>query len=120
MKVLKALMIFAMAAFVMSACEYEWIEPDIPPIPDNVSFSADVVPIFVDDCNLCHGSGGSSPDLSPEAAYNSLTTGGYIDLETPEASLIYTSMTTGSMKSFTSPGTADIILKWIEQGAQDN
>jgi len=122
MKILKTLLIFAAAAFLLSACEYEWIEPDLPPISDNVSFSADVLPIFNGGCNsgACHGAGGTAPDLSEGGAYNALTNGGYIDVDTPEASLIYTSIKTGSMKSYAKAGDAEIILAWIKQGAENN
>lgn len=122
MKILKALLIFAAAAFVFSACEYEWIEPDLPPIPDEVSFASDVMPVFNNGCNtsVCHGAGGTAPDLSEGAAYNALMNGGFVDTDTPEASIIYTSLKSGSMKSYAKPGDAEIILAWIQQGAKNN
>lgn len=123
MKIFKALMFFALAGFIFCSCEYEWITPEKTPIPDNVSFSADVMPIFSNGCNVgvCHGAGGTAPDLSEGNAYNSLTTGGFVDLDTPEASIIYTSLTTGSMEPYVSnAGDPDIILAWIKQGALDN
>ena len=122
MKILKAFMIFAAAVSLLSACEYEWIEPDLPPIPDTVSFSADVMPIFNEGCNsgACHGTGGKVPDLSEGQAYNALMNGGYVDLNTPEASVIYTCIKTGTMKPYAKTGDAEIILAWIEQGAENN
>jgi hypothetical protein len=123
MKILKALMIFAMAAFILCSCEYEWIKPVKTTIPDVVSFSADVMPIFNNGCNtgVCHGPGATPPDLSEANAYNSLITGGYVDTDTPESSTLYVTMTTGSMRPYVqNPGDADIILAWIEQGAENN
>ena len=119
MKILKALMIFAAAVFLLSACEYEWIEIEVE-VPDVVSFTDHVMPIFENDCVSCHGPSGSAPDLSAEAAYNSLISGNYVNLDNPSASLIYTSMTTGTMKDYATLGTPEIILRWIEQGANDN
>ena len=124
MKVRTVLMILAMAGFVLSSCEYEWIEPEKVPIPDTVSFSNDVMPIFNNGCNtnVCHGPGATSPDLSEGNAYNALVNGGYVDTETPEASTIYTCMINGgSMTSYVqSASDPEIILAWIEQGAENN
>lgn len=116
-------MLFAMAGFLLCSCEYEWIEPEKVDIPDNVSFSADVMPIFNNGCNtaICHGPGAEAPDLSEGNAYNALISGSYVNTETPESSIIYTSMTTGSMKIYVkNPADAEIILAWVKQGAEDN
>ena len=81
------------------------------------------MPVFNNGCNtnVCHGSGGTAPDLSEANAYNSLTGGGYVDTDTPEASIIYTTMTTGNMVPYVQdPGDADLILAWITQGALNN
>jgi len=123
MKTLKYLMIVALAGFILCSCEYEWIVPDKVPIPDVVSFSSDVMPIFNNGCNttICHGAGAEPPDLSEGNAYNSLIAGGYVDTDTPEASIIYISMTTdGSMERYVQTGDDDLVLAWIEQGALDN
>lgn len=123
MKIFKALITFALAGFILCSCEYEWIQPEKIPIPDDVSFSADVMPIFNNGCNtnVCHGAGGTAPDLSEANAYTSLITDGYIDTETPESSIIYTTMTTGNMVPYVqNPSDPDIILAWIEQGALNN
>lgn len=124
MKKISALMLFALAAFLLCSCEYEWIEPEKVNIPDNVSFTNDVMPIFNNGCNtsVCHGAGASNPDLSEGNAYNALVNGGYVDTETPDASRIYTSMISGgSMQSYVqNPADAEIILAWIKQGAENN
>ena len=123
MKIFKALSIFALAGFILCSCEYEWITPIKVPIPDVVSYSGDVQPIFNNGCNtyVCHGTGGAAPDLSEANSYNALITGGYVDLDTPEASIIYITMTTGSMVPYVqNPSDSDIILAWIEQGAENN
>ncbi len=123
MKIFRVLMFFALAGFFLCSCEYEWIQPEKVPIPDNVSFSADIMPIFNNGCNtnVCHGNGGTPPDLTEAHAYNSLITGGYVDTDTPEASIIYTTMTTGSMVPYVqNPSDPELILAWIEQGAENN
>ena len=122
MKIIKVLLFFVLAGFILSSCEYEWIQLEKKPIPENVSFANDVIPIFNDGCNtnVCHGPGSKPPDLSPENAYNSLIDGAYVDTTTPEASIIYTTIKNGSMATFTNPGDESIVLAWIQQGAKNN
>jgi hypothetical protein len=122
MKSLKILLFIALAGIVLSSCEYEWIQPEKKPIPTEVSFSGDIMPIFDNGCNtgVCHGAGATPPDLTAANAYNSLTDGGFVDADTPEASVIYTTMKSGSMKTYTDPGDEEIVLAWIQQGAKNN
>ncbi len=122
MKIFKAILLIAFAGFIFCSCEYEWIQPEKQPIPDTVSFENDIMPIFNNGCNtnVCHGAGATSPDLSEGNAYNALISGSYVDTETPEASILYTSMKSGSMKPYTTPGDEDIVLAWITQGANNN
>lgn len=122
MKIFRALLFILLAGFLFCSCEYEWIQPETPPIPDTVSFSNDIMPIFNNGCNtnVCHGAGGTAPDLSEGNAYNALISGSYVDTETPEASILYTTMKSGSMKPYTNPGDEEIVLAWIQQGAENN
>ena len=105
-----------------SSCEYAWIDYEEVSVPDTVSFSNNVVPIFERGCNasVCHG-GGADPDLRPDRAYNSLISGGYVNTDDPAMSSIYTSIIKGgSMEQYADPGDDEVILKWIEQGALNN
>jgi len=122
MKIFKTLLLFALVGFLFSSCEYEWIQPIKPPIPDVVSYSADIQPIFDRDCNssACHAAGSTPPDLSEGNSYDALINGNYVDVETPEASILYTTMKSGSMRFYTNPGDEEIVLAWIEQGALNN
>ena len=122
MKIIKTLLFFALTGIILLSCEYEWIQPEKKPVPVNVSFSADIIPIFDKGCNIgvCHGVGATPPDLSPANAYNSLIDGAYVNTETPEASILYNTMKSGSMQTYTDPGDEEIVLAWIEQGAKNN
>ena len=105
------------------SCQYEWLDPVNPDIPDIVSYATDIQPIFDRSCNNagCHASGGTSPDLSPANSYNDLFAEGMIDTTTPTNSVLYKKTATGgSMAKYTSPGDADLILKWIQDGALNN
>lgn len=117
----------AVTAFVfmalLSGCEYEFVEPEkAPPITTPVSFADDIMPIFNASCNMsgCHAAGAFAPNLMPDAAFNNLVQGNYINADNPNQSLIYTTMATGSMKSFSTPTQANMVLAWIEQGALNN
>ncbi len=107
---------------VFNSCQYDWIEFEEPILPDTVSFSSDIIPIFEKSCNAggCHG-GGFDPDLRPESAYVSLISGGYVDTDSPASSSIYTVLIAGgSMSNYAEQGDPELILEWIEQGALDN
>jgi hypothetical protein len=105
------------------SCQYDWIDPIDPDIPEVVSFSADIQPIFDRSCNNagCHATGGTAPDLTQGKAYNDLIARNQIDLATPENSTLYKKCAAGgSMAKYTKPGDADLILKWIQDGALNN
>ncbi len=97
-----------------------------PEITRTVTFSQDLIPIFSQNCALsgCHNAGGQAPNLTEANAYNSLKTGGYLDLGSAENSLIYLKMSgakgtpmpvSGSNKDFNA-----LVLAWIKQGANNN
>lgn len=125
MKKSGTLLIILLSGFVL-ACTYDTIAPEKVEVPENVSFSVDVIPIFdaePESCNSsgCHNTGGTPPDLTEDNAYNSLTFFGYVNTDDPEQSLLYKKITVdGSMGKFATDQERAIILKWIEQGALDN
>jgi hypothetical protein len=121
-KYLALLILIGGIAAMFPSCYYEDIEFDEVIIPDSVSFSVDIVPIFVAGCNasVCHG-GSKDPDLRPENAYDALMNGGFVNTADPASSSIYTCLLPGgSMNSYAKQGNADLILAWIEQGAKNN
>ena len=114
--------LFLIGLLSFQSCQYEWIEYDEIVIPDTISFSGEIVPIFEAGCNatVCHG-GGADPDLRADNAYPSLISGGYVNTNDPPMSSIYTSMASGgSMAVYCTQQDADLVLAWIEQGAIDN
>jgi hypothetical protein len=122
----EGMILFAfICAMGFASCTWDEIPP--PPkveIPDTVtlSFTDDIVPIFEANCNAgnCHG-GFWAPDLRPSVAYNELTTGGYIDVDTPEDSELYIKISPGqSMAQYVTAEERALILEWINQGAEDN
>jgi uncharacterized membrane protein len=126
MKAFRFVLSIVLLAFIFGGCAYNFIvEEDVidPTDPDapEVSFSAEVVPIFESKCTSCHQEGGQMPDLSAANAYASLTsTSRYVNISEPETSLIYTKASpTGTHVQY-SEAEAAVVLTWITQGAQNN
>ncbi len=110
--------------FIISlvSCQWHTIEPlevDIinPDTADTVSFSTDIQPIFDDSCNACHNN--KSPILTDAVSYSNLTSGGYLNTDDPESSIIITKITDGHFASYSS-AEQTLILTWIHQGANNN
>ncbi len=110
---------------LVSSCQYDFIElpeldldddPDEQPV---VSFAAEIVPIFENKCNSCHG-GSVAPNLSANQAYNSIVPN-LIDEENPLESRIYKhAAPTASHPATYTQDEAQKLILWIRQGAEDN
>jgi len=109
----------------LNACYYDEVA-SIEGLPTNVSLKNDVQPIFNRDCNMsgCHDSGPShSPSLTPENAYEDLTSGGYVNTLDPVNSVLYLSVNGGGMPAGRPPLSENDkkrILAWITEGAKNN
>ena len=106
----------------MASCEYAVVKPEKVEIPDSVSFTEDIMPVFEDNaCAGCH-KGGTPPDFSKNV-YSNLTgaSGGtsYIDTENPEESPLYVKLADEGHQNLDDQSIA-LILEWIKQGAPDN
>ena len=111
--------IFAISITILvTSCDRDYIE--YPPVDDTViiSFDEEVIPVFTDLCIACH-SGGTSPDLTEDNAYNSIVTANLVDILLPENSIIYTKPLDSHGEVY-SVVEADLILRWIKQGAKNN
>ena len=116
--ILRTLTISIFACLFMISCEYSYIEPIVVDISDDpVSYSEKIQPALDANCNVCHTS--ISPVLTIGESFNNLMNGNYIDLDNPEASILYTQASGSHEAVFTTEELA-YLLKWIEQGALDN
>ena len=124
---LLVVLLISVAGF-LSSCTYDWIEyPQPEPIDTTVviSFSQDVTPIWDNgnNCTGCHKTGGQSPNLEADKAYNSITSLGLVDLTDPESSIIYyypaPATDSHKWKKYTAT-EAQTILTWIKQGGKNN
>jgi len=94
--------------------------PDLPPPDEEISFDTQIQPIFTAKCIACHPPT-RSLDLTEGKAYASINNATYIDLGTPAESLIYTKPSpTGSHPGQYNTTEAALLLRWIEEGAQNN
>ncbi len=103
----------------LSSCEWSTIEPIEVEVPEVVSFSSDIQPIFNDKCTVCHPNT-AGLDLSEGNSYASINSG-RINATTPSESLIYTKPDpNGTHSEKYSLTESAIVLSWIEEGALDN
>ena|SRR5665811_113426 len=124
MKSLVYLSIIAVCILFIS-CEKSYVEP--PEALPDVSFNDDVLPILVSHCESCHQIGKVFPGLilSSEKAYNQLLFDGvnapYVNTNDPEASKIYYRLNKDMPQFGLLPNSQiAIILKWIQEGAENN
>ncbi len=99
-------------------------------LPDTVSFSKNILPVFAQNCSTpgCHS--GSNPEgnlnLEASVAYSKISKSGsgYVDTINPKKSVIYSSlMSTSSPMPPTGKldeCSIELIVKWMEQNAKNN
>ncbi|PCH69554.1 MAG: hypothetical protein COC06_07195 [Bacteroidales bacterium] len=118
---LVSLLLVFLTTLCFVSCEYDTIEVDkivIPP-DQEISFSADIIPIFTSNCINCHDSS-ISLDLRASNAFSALTNGGYINVDIPTSSKLYEELLEGSHSTRASANEKQLILEWITRGANDN
>jgi len=106
----------------LGSCTYHTNDYDPLDVPDDVSFEADIIPIFEASCNSagCHN-GSIAPNLTRDVAYVSLLGGGYVVPGTPaEDNSLYQVLDGGSMEAYATDLERAYIKKWIDEGALDN
>jgi len=118
------ILLFMLSAMGLASCVWDEIPPpEIPDIPvdSSVSFSSQIIPIFESSCatSNCHD-GSWRPNLTASVAYDDLISGGYINTNTPASSELYIKIDGGSMQQYATDEDRYLILRWIDEGAEDN
>lgn len=106
----------------MASCTYHTNDYDPLDVPDDLSFEADIVPIFEESCAVtgCHN-GTIPPDLRGNIAYQSLLLGEYVAPGTQaEDNVLYQVIDGGTMEAYASDLERAFIKKWIDEGALNN
>lgn len=115
--VLMAALLLGGVGFLISCEKYVYQAEVINP-GETILFETQIQPIFTNHCITCH-KGIRNPDLRDGNSYTSLTTGGYVNLPA-ETSRLYKQVTSSSHGSYTIDTEKQLILLWIQQGAQNN
>ena len=110
---------------VMVACFFACKKDE--PLPDVVSFSNHIQPVFNAHCNSsnCHSGGSPAGNLNLTAAvvYSQLFAKQEVDTVNVNASVLYIEVNSGTMPKNAgklSNYNIGLIQKWIQQGAKNN
>jgi hypothetical protein len=117
-QLLVALIVIAAIGGLSSCEKYSWMPEKVDPVVP-VLFQTEIQPIFSAKCDDCHTSS-RNPDLRDGKSYESLTSGGYVNLP-GETSRLYLHMTTSAEHiPRSSDKEKNLVLNWINQGALNN
>jgi hypothetical protein len=117
-KVISILSLF-LVIFAMASCKYSTIVPDVPNPDVPVSYSAEIQPIFDQNCVKCHKTGSTMPDLTAANSYKSLMDNQMVIAGDAANSILYTEVI-GGMQAYCDATSAGKIKNWINQGAKNN
>lgn len=116
MKKVPFIFLFLLLIAAIVSCEKVTLEQ--PEFNETVSFQEDIIPIFESKCVTCHD-GTTDPDLRSENAYQELTSDGFVNIQNPEESELYTTLR-GSHDARATELEKQKILAWIKQGAEND
>ncbi len=126
-KKLIILSVVALMIIATTGCYKDIISPGQDPNgpPQAVSFSGDLLPLFITNCATsgCHdGVPAHKPSLVADKAYSALVEGGFVNTVVPHTSTIYTEIKSGSMPPSGALKASDMqkVLDWIRNGAPNN
>lgn len=123
---LTAKMVLIVGIFILASCTDKYVtQPFVytPPVPPGYQYSltTDVQPIFDGKCIQCHNTNSNKPpDLTAGKSYNSIMSMSLVDTLNPQSSTLYKEMYDGTMSGYCTKQDADVVLKWITQGAKNN
>ncbi len=105
---------------VLSSCEkVVFPVPEII-LPDTVSYSLEIQPIWNENCIQCHPPT-RGLDLRVDVSYDELISGEYIDTaNAPESELMKKLYGSHVSTAPTTETEKQLILKWINEGAKNN
>lgn len=114
------------ASLMSTSCYYDEMpaEPEVP-IPDVVSYSKDIQPLWDQDCVSCH-QGTVPPDLKATNSYSALTKNNkYVVPGNAAASSLHKSLTGDGAAIMPTAGKWSdskiaLVDKWINDGALNN
>ena len=120
----KILILMGMGLF-LNSCYYDEFPEDVSEIPEVVSYSQDIMPLWEGECYNCH-QGNEPPDLSPSNSYESLLDGFVIEGDSGNSILYLSLIHAPGVSAMPTENTlwptsqSDLVKAWIDQGALDN
>lgn len=127
MKKIIQYLIMLTVSLMATSCYYDEMPPEpVIPLPDTVSYSKDVQPLWNESCISCHKSGATAPDLTAANSYAALTANNkYVIPGNASGSQVYKLMTGAASPLMPTAGKLSdsklaIIEKWIADGALNN
>jgi hypothetical protein len=127
MKKLIQYVIMVIVSLMATSCYYDEMPPEAPiDIPDVVSYSKDIQPLWDQDCVSCHKAGTIPPDLSAANSYLALTKNNkYVVPGNAAASSLRKSLTGDGAAIMPTAGKWSeskiaLVDKWINDGALNN
>jgi hypothetical protein len=110
-----------------TSCYYDEMPPEaVIPIPDVVSYSEDVQPLWDKDCISCHKPGETAPDLTAANSYLALTQNSrYVIAGNAAGSKLHKSLVGDGASIMPTKGKWSdskiaLVDKWINDGALNN
>ena len=100
----------------LSSCEKTVFPP--PVVPDTVSYSLNIQPVWDTKCVECH-SGDRDPDLRPDFSHDALISGEYVDTADAANSDLMKKLY-GTHDSRATEAEKHLVLLWITEGSKDN
>ena len=111
----------------VTSCYYDEIPPEpVVPLPESVSYTNDIQPLWDQSCISCHSPGATAPDLTTANSYGALTVNSrYVIPGNAANSILYKCLTgNGAPQMPTSGKLSDskiaLVEKWINDGALNN
>jgi hypothetical protein len=125
-KIFQYLMVLTVSMMATS-CYYDEMPPEaVIPIPETVSYSKDVQPLWDQDCISCHKTGATVPDLSTANSYSALTINNkYVIPGNAVGSKLHKSLVGDGAAIMPTSGKwsdskIELVDKWINAGALNN
>jgi hypothetical protein len=119
--------IMVIVSLMATSCYYDEMPPEAPiDIPDVVSYSKDIQPLWDQDCVSCHKTGTIPPDLTAANSYLALTKNNkYVVPGNAAASSLRKSLTGDGAAIMPTAGKWSdskiaLVDKWINDGALNN
>lgn len=116
-----------MVSLMATSCYYDEMPPEaVIPIPDTVSYSKDVQPLWDQSCISCHKPGATAPDLTAANSYAALVTNSkYVVSGNAAGSKLHKSLVGDGAAIMPTEGKWSdskiaLVDKWINDGALNN